>query len=107
MLGSTDGHASADLGVCCFGPFRAFRRDQPVQEWSSRKGKSIFKYLIAHRDRPISKEVLMDLIWPETPPEAARNNLNVAIYGLRQSLRQAGLSESTILYQDDCYLLNP
>ena len=107
MLGSTDGQASADLGVCCFGPFRAFRRDQPVQEWSSRKGKSIFKYLIAHRDRPISKEVLMDLIWPETPPEAARNNLNVAIYGLRQSLRQAGLSESTILYQDDCYLLNP
>jgi DNA-binding SARP family transcriptional activator len=107
VINSDDGQASAALGVCCFGPFRVYQHDQPVKEWISRKGKSIFKYLIAHRDRPISKEVLMDLIWPDTPPEAARNNLNVAIYGLRQSLRQAGLAESTILYQDDCYLINP
>lgn len=107
MLKSAEKQVSADLGVCCFGPFRTYQRDQPVQEWVSRKGKSIFKYLIAYRDRPVSKEVLMDLIWPDTPPEAARNNLNVAIYGLRQSLRQAGLPESAILYQDDCYLINP
>lgn len=107
MLKSAEKQVSADLGVCCFGPFRTYQRDQPVQEWVSRKGKSIFKYLIAYRDRPVSKEVLMDLIWPDTSPEAARNNLNVAIYGLRQSLRQAGLPESAILYQDDCYLINP
>lgn len=107
VLAPEDKQVSADLGVCCFGPFRAYRRDQPVQEWISRKGKSLFKYLIAHRNRPVSKEVLMDLGWPDTSPEAARNNLNVAIYGLRQSLRQAGLSESTILYQEDCYLINP
>ncbi|NLE51494.1 MAG: hypothetical protein GX613_08820 [Chloroflexi bacterium] len=107
LLAGSDDQPSAGLAVCCFGPFRVYQRDQPVREWLSRKGKSIFKYLVAHRDRPIPKEVLMELVWPDTHPDAARNNLNVAIYGLRQSLRQGALSESLIVYQDDCYLLNP
>ncbi len=98
---------SAALGVCCLGRFRVYQRDRLVEDWASRKGKLVFKYLVTHRERPISKEVLMDLFWPDSSPDAARNNLNVAIYGLRQSLRQNSPSESHILYQDDCYLINP
>lgn len=107
LLAESDDGAATALAICCFGPFRVYQHDKPVREWLSRKGKLIFKYLVAHRDRPVPKEVLMDLIWPDTPPDAARNNLNVAIYGLRQSLRQGALDASHILYQDDCYLLNP
>jgi len=67
----------------------------------------IFKYLVAHCERPVAKEVLMELFWPGAHPDAARNNLNVAIYGLRQALREARPSFSHVLFQDDCYLLNP
>ncbi|NLX08204.1 MAG: hypothetical protein GXY36_00965 [Chloroflexi bacterium] len=49
----------------------------------------------------------MELFWPEAEPDAARNNLNVVIYGLRQTLREADASFSHILFQDDCYLFNP
>ena len=91
--------------MCCL--TLAHQRDRLVEDWASRKGKLVFKYLVTHRERPISKEVLMDLFWPDSSPDAARNNLNVAIYGLRQSLRQNSPSESHILYQDDCYLINP
>jgi DNA-binding SARP family transcriptional activator len=78
-----------------------------VYDWPSSRGKAIFKYLVTHRERPVVKEVLMELFWPGAHPDAARNNLNVAIYGLRQALRRTRPSYSHVLFQDDCYLLNP
>ncbi len=98
---------SPTLIIYCLGPFRVYQDDQPVENWPSNKGKAIFKYLITHRTRPIVKDVLMELFWPGAHPDAARNNLNVAIYGLRQALRQDRPSFSHVLFQDDCYLLNP
>jgi DNA-binding SARP family transcriptional activator len=95
------------LAVYCLGPFRVYQDDQLVTNWLSGKGKCIFKYMIAHRGRPISKDILMDRFWRDADPEAARNNLNVAIYGLRQALRAARPNFSHILFQDDHYLLNP
>lgn len=93
--------------IYCFGPFRVYQDDQPIPEWKSSKGKSIFKYLVVHRQAPVAKEVLMDLLWPDSTADAARNNLNVAIYGLRQTLRQTQPNLAHILFQDECYLLNP
>jgi DNA-binding SARP family transcriptional activator len=95
------------LVVYCLGPFKVYQDEQAVEEWPSSKGKCIFKYLVTHRQRPVAKEVLMELFWPGAHPDAARNNLNVAIYGLRQALRKAHPSFSHVLFQDDCYLLNP
>ena len=31
----------------------------------------------------------MEVFWPGSPPEAARNSLNVAVHGLRRALRAA------------------
>jgi DNA-binding SARP family transcriptional activator len=84
-----------------------YQDDQQINNWPSGIGKSIFKYMLANRSRPVPKEVLMDLFWHDADPDAARNNLNVAIYGLRQALRAARPDFSHILFEDDCYLLNP
>jgi DNA-binding SARP family transcriptional activator len=93
--------------IYCLGPFRVYQNDQLVQEWPSSKGKSIFKYLVAQRNQPVPKEVLMELFWPGAHPDAARNNLNVSIYGLRQALRSINPDYSHILFQEESYLLNP
>jgi len=95
------------LIVYCLGQFRVYQDDKLTTDWPSGKGKSIFKYMIANRQRPIAKDVLMDLFWRGADPDAARNNLNVAIYGLRQALRARRPDFSHILFQDDHYLLNP
>ena len=95
------------LAVYCLGAFRVFQDDQPIESWPSGKSQSLFKYLITHRERPVAKEVLMDRFWLEAAPEAARNNLNVAIHGLRRALRQGHPEFSHVLYQSDAYLLNP
>lgn len=49
----------------------------------------------------------MELFWPDANPDAARNNLNVAIYGLRRALRRTHPDYSHVLFQNDTYLLNP
>ena len=89
------------------GLFRVYYDDKPITNWPSGKGKSIFKYLIFHREHPIAKEVLMDTFWPDAHPDAARNNLNVAIYGLRQAFRTAHPNTSFVVFQNGAYSINP
>jgi len=103
----TEDRSPPSLAVYCLGPFRVYQDDKLITNWPSGKGKCIFKYMVAKRDRPISKDILRDLFWRDADPEAARNNLNVAIYGLRQAFRAVRPNFSHILFQDDCYLLNP
>jgi DNA-binding SARP family transcriptional activator len=95
------------LTVYCLGSFHVYQDDQLITNWPSGKGKAIFKYMLANHGRPIPKDVLMDLFWRNANSEAARNNLNVAIYGLRRALRAARPDFSHILFQDEHYLLNP
>ncbi|MCP4422707.1 MAG: hypothetical protein GY805_39365 [Chloroflexi bacterium] len=95
------------LTIYCLGTFRVYEDDFPIEAWPSRKGKSIFKYLLLHCKQRITKEVLMAQFWPDATTDAARNNLNVAIYGLRQALRNGHSKFSHVLFEDDCYFLNP
>jgi len=97
----------ASLLVYCLGPFRVYQDEQSVDDWPSSKGKAIFKYLVTHREQPVFKDILMDIFWPHTPAESARNNLNVAVYGLRQALRKNHPTYSHVLFINDCYLFNP
>lgn len=103
---STPQEAPPRLAVCCLGPFQVYLNDELVADWRNGKSKSVFKYLIAHHNRPVSKEVLMDLFWPDANPNHARNSLNVTIYHIRHAL-SGPLSFSHVLFQDNCYLLNP
>jgi DNA-binding SARP family transcriptional activator len=99
--------AANRLEVYTLGSFQVYCNGVQIENWSSRKGNHIFKYLLFNRDHPIHKEVLMEQFWPDSDAEAQRNNLNVAIYGLRQVLRDNNSEFSHVLFQNDCYFLNP
>jgi DNA-binding SARP family transcriptional activator len=51
--------------------------------------------------------VLIELLWPAHTSRSARNNLNVCLYGLRQTLRHTRPAGQYVVYRDGCYLLNP
>jgi DNA-binding SARP family transcriptional activator len=95
------------LTVYCLGQFRVSVGDQWISSWPSGKGKSILKFMVANYPRPISKDVLMDTLWREADPVAARNSLYVAIYGLRQAFKAVLRGFNPVLFEDDHYLLNP
>jgi DNA-binding SARP family transcriptional activator len=77
------------LSVHLFGQLRVTLNDATIAEWPSGRGRSLFKYLLTHRDPWPQREVVMEVFWPDAPPEAARNSLNVAVHGLRRALRGA------------------
>ena len=49
----------------------------------------------------------MEVFWPESDQDAARNNLNVAIYGLRKALARADPDFAFVLFRQGCYSFNP
>jgi DNA-binding SARP family transcriptional activator len=49
----------------------------------------------------------MDLQWPDHSHNSARNNLNVALHSLRNTLDGLGEGAEPVLYRDGCYILNP
>jgi DNA-binding SARP family transcriptional activator len=89
------------------GSFRLYLDGAPVTDWHGSRGQRIARYLLAHRRRPVPKERLIELIWPDVPPEVGRRNLHQAIYCLRSTLRAAQPEEHHIVLEGDCYRLNP
>jgi DNA-binding SARP family transcriptional activator len=77
------------LAVHLLGNLSVSVNDAPVGPWSSPRGRSLLAYLLTHRDAWQHREVLMEVFWPGSRPKAARNSLNVAMHGLRQTLRTA------------------
>ncbi len=98
---------SASLVIYCLGPFRVYQNNELLTEWSGFMGQKILKYIVAQRVKPVSKDVLMDVMWAGVGQEAARRNLHQAIYSLRQTLRRREPNLQHILFENDRYLLNP
>lgn len=100
--------AGPALTAHVLGTFRISLNDCPIESWPSGRGRSLLKYLLLSREAPAPRDVLIDLFWPEAGPEDGRNNLNVAMHGLRQALR-AATDLPVVEYRrgDASYRLNP
>lgn len=98
---------ATSLSVFCLGKFLVYQDGQMVENFAAGKPRSVFKYLVANKEKPVAKEILMDIFWHDAPPESARRNLNWAIHNLRQVLHKNQPSLAHILFQHECYFLNP
>lgn len=58
----------------------------PPGAWQSKKARDILKILVARRGRPIHREVLIDLLWPDDDPAKTANRLSVALSVIRNVL---------------------
>jgi SARP family transcriptional regulator, regulator of embCAB operon len=76
-----------------------------VDTVSSRRTRNLLAYLLLHRRVAVPRDVLMDTFWPMASPEAARNNLHVALSGVRQALRAASPA-SLLQRRHDTYRLD-
>jgi DNA-binding SARP family transcriptional activator len=99
--------ADAEVATCVLGPLDLTVAGHRVLRWSSLKARTVFQYLVIQIGRPVRREVLMELMWPNHSMSSARNNLNAALYSLRNTLGEYGRDVQYILHQDGCYLPNP
>jgi DNA-binding SARP family transcriptional activator len=97
----------ADIAALALGPLEVRVAGRRVPRWNSLKARAVFQYLLIHQDRPTRRDVLMALQWPDHSHNSARNNLNVALYSLRNTLDGLSQNLQPILYRDGCYILNP
>jgi len=70
------------------------------------KWKVLLYYLVANRTQQIHKEKLMDLLWRNSQPKRAVQNLYLAIHRLNQELSISG-KEKFIIFTAQCYSINP
>ncbi|MDY7106183.1 MAG: BTAD domain-containing putative transcriptional regulator [Actinomycetota bacterium] len=98
--------ANATLAACMLGPFQLRQRGQVVNGWNGHKTQPLLKYLLAHRDRPVPRDALVELLWPDADPDTGRRNLHQAVYSLRRILRTADPDTQHITFRNDCYVID-
>ncbi len=98
------------LSLYAFGKFRVFAGGREVEDkyWKTRKSKYLFAYLALHSGRDIPDERLMDIFWPETAPEKARQSLYAALSHLRKALEAVvpGEADRVVLARKGFYRFN-
>ncbi len=81
------------LDVCLLGwpEVRWVRAGQrQTLTFPSLKSQAILYYLLATR-RPVARERLMALLWPDVPPKRAQTSLRTALYQLQRTLPEGAL----------------
>ncbi|MGQ9549236.1 MAG: AfsR/SARP family transcriptional regulator [Roseiflexus sp.] len=96
----------AGLTVYTFGNLRVYFNDTPIEQWEGVRSRSLFRFLIAHRHTPVTKERLAALFWPDSEPDLARRSLHQAVYCLRQTFKRVMGETPVVLFVNGCYALS-
>ena len=87
------------------GPLRVVVDGEAVVEWPGGRARGVLEVLLVEPWRPVPREVLMATFWPERDAAAARNNLNVAVHGLRRALARHAPGHAFVEHRRGCYAL--
>lgn len=85
--------SNQSVTIRCF-PSLEFERDGQVvrqYHWRTTKAQELFAYLLHNRNNHVSKEALIDVLWPDFEPQKAMTHLYTTVYQVRQFLKQANI----------------
>ncbi len=71
------------LRIHLFGGFLLERGGVALPPIASRAGRSLFAYLVMHRGRPLQRDLLAGLFWPELPDGRARRRLSHTLWQIQ------------------------
>src|SRR4051812_17585951 len=86
--------------VTLFGGLRAERGEQVITRFKTQKVASLFAYLAFHLRQAHSREILVELLWPESDAPTLRNSLSVALSSLRSQFEPPGVPQGTVIRAD-------
>lgn len=89
------------ISVHMLGKFSVTIQESALALPSSRS-LCLLKYMMFNYKQNTPRDLLMDVFWPDVSPNRARNNLNVAINGIRQAFR-AVINVPVIIYKSSTY----
>lgn len=89
LLGTVGTDAVAVRGLGTFGVAHG-GRPVPTSSWGSRKARELVKVLVARAPRPVAREELGHLLWPDEPYERISSRLSTALSLARTALAGEG-----------------
>ena len=83
----------------CMGRLQAQKvgEESVVLRWRTTKIKELFAYLLHNRGQVVSKDILIQLLWPEIEEQKGITNLQTSIYRIRQMMKEQGLEEVLLI----------
>lgn len=92
--------------ILMFGPFQLIADGRLLDTSGNTKTYRVVRHLLARR-RPVPRDMLIELFWPDADLDTGRRNLHQAVYLLRKALRVPGCHDSVIVLEGDAYSINP
>lgn len=91
------------------GPFQLTFGPAKVSTELPGQAQTVLKYLLSHRKRPVSRESLLDLLWPDADPSTGQGRLRVVVHTLRKSLSSCDAlnGKQLVMTQGSNIWLNP
>ncbi|HEY8602256.1 MAG TPA: BTAD domain-containing putative transcriptional regulator, partial [Thermomicrobiales bacterium] len=85
------GDGTPTLRLRLLGGFQAAVGDEPIPDdaWARRKAQAVVKLLALSAGHALHREEVLEALWPEADPAAARNSLNQALHAARRALGPA------------------
>lgn len=93
--------------VCLFQTlrFKKANGEELVAKWRTTKVRNIFLFLLHNRGTIVRKDLLLELLWPETEPAKGFVQLYSSIYQVRKTLSTLN-SDIEIVNHEDGYMLD-
>lgn len=91
----TLGRFAVSLRGCCL----------PLEQWPRKQAVQLLKFLVVHTGRPLHRERLVEMLWPDADESTGWSRLKVTVHFLRQRLREAGFHQDIITTADSSYVL--
>ncbi|QIN77657.1 hypothetical protein GBA65_03075 [Rubrobacter marinus] len=99
-----------EFEVRFLGRFELLRQGRALDLGRSGKARTILKYLLARSPRPVSRDCLIEWLWPESGARRARWSLNAAMSSVRKILSEGGRArelEGLVVCEAGYYRLSP
>ncbi len=111
-LETLDYHPGYGLSIRTLGKFDVWRGKSLTspREWQREKARQLFQFFISNNGKWISRDQLVDRLWPELDADASSQSLKVALNALTRALeplREPGQSSFFITRRDTLYGVNP
>ncbi|MBE2200040.1 MAG: winged helix-turn-helix domain-containing protein [Anaerolinea sp.] len=74
------------MQLTLLGTFAAWWRGQSITGFPTDKVRALLAYLALEGERPLRRETLATLLWPDWPDDIARRNLRQNLHRLNQLL---------------------
>ncbi len=90
------------------GEIRLTAGEQAITRFATQKVAALLAYLALRMPTAVTRETLIEMLWPDQDLDAARNSLSVALSSLRRQLEPPGSTAGSVLIADRSNVrLNP